>query len=181
MAGFVPIYLLGVPLTSYVTKESSVVQKLLETTISLLSSVTKTTITADRTIPALAALYTFATFAASGAWSVAGQASASKHGLDNNHPRSNVNSLTGLPLRLRSAHYNLMEMFPGWAIAAALAQTMAPSNQQVVNLLGLHVLAKLFLYYPSYVLDIAPTRSVAHLLATSSVVNVCWRLATDRL
>lgn len=50
----------------------------------------------------------------------------------------------GLPLRLYSAHYHLMEMFPGWAVVAALAQGIAPHDQGVVNLLGLHVVAKCF-------------------------------------
>lgn len=69
-------------------------------------------------------------------------------------------------------------MFPGFALSAALAYTTAPGNQQIINLLGLHVLLKLLLYYPSYLLDIAPTRSLAHIGATGAVVNVAWRLAT---
>lgn len=85
--------------------------------------------------------------------------------------------MVGLPLRLRSAHYNLMEMFPGFALAAALAQTSAPGNQQIINLLGLHVMAKVLLYYPAYLLDIAPPRSLAHMIATGSVINVAYRIA----
>jgi uncharacterized MAPEG superfamily protein len=34
-------------------------------------------------------------------------------GFDNEHPRKHVGELDGLPLRLRSAHYALMENFPG--------------------------------------------------------------------
>lgn len=37
-----------------------------------------------------------------------------------------------------------MEMFPGWAVVAALAQGIAPHDQGVVNLLGLHVVVKCF-------------------------------------
>lgn len=85
--------------------------------------------------------------------------------------------MTGLPLRLRSAHYNLMEMFPGFALTAALAQALAPGNQQLINLLGLHVLAKTLLFYPAYLLNIAPPRSLAHMLATGSVINVAYKLA----
>jgi hypothetical protein len=36
-----------------------------------------------------------------------------EEGLDNDHPRRYVGELEGLPLRLRSAHYALMENFPG--------------------------------------------------------------------
>lgn len=93
-------------------------------------------------------------------------------------PRAHIDKLHGFPLRLRSAHYHLLEMFPGFALAAALAQALAPNNQQIANLLGLHVLAKLGVHYPSYLLNVTPTRSLAHLVATASVVNVCWLLAT---
>lgn len=70
-----------------------------------------------------------------------------------------------------------MEMFPSWAIAAALTQVMAPNNKQLINLLGLHVILKTLVFYPSYLLNIAPTRSAAHLFSTASVINVCWQLA----
>lgn len=70
-------------------------------------------ITSGRAIPALSALYLFWTFGASGALSAAGQAMAREDGLDKNHPRKYANDLDGLPLRLRSAHYALMENFPG--------------------------------------------------------------------
>lgn len=36
-----------------------------------------------------------------------------REGMDNNHPRKHVHQLEGLPLRLRSAHYALLENFPG--------------------------------------------------------------------
>lgn len=70
-----------------------------------------------------------------------------------------------------------MEMFPGFALSAALAQILAPENQHLINLLGLHVLLKSFVYYPAYLLDIAPLRSLCHLGATASVINVAWQLA----
>jgi uncharacterized MAPEG superfamily protein len=47
----------------------------------------------------------------------------------------------------------------------------------LINLLGLHVLLKSFVYYPAYLLDVAPVRSLAHLGATASVINVAWLLA----
>lgn len=84
-------------------------------------------------------------------------------------------NLAGLPLRLQSAHNNMMEMFPGFALAAALAMSIAPNNQHIINLLGMHVIAKVFLYYPSYLMNIAPVRSIAHFLATGSVIAVCWK------
>lgn len=38
---------------------------------------------------------------------------AREEGLDNEHPRKYIGDLDGLPLRLRSAHYALMENFSG--------------------------------------------------------------------
>lgn len=131
-----------------------------------------------RIIPAMSALYIFWTFGASGAGSVAGQAMGREGGLDNDEPRKHVNNLRGLPLRLRSAHLGLLENFPAWALAAALAQLMAPNNREIVNLLGLNVIAKLFVFYPMYLLGIAGPRSLSHLSATAAVINVCLRLAS---
>jgi hypothetical protein len=108
-----PMYLALVPLTSYLTKPDSIVQSLTHALIKLLPGVGVNSITAGRAIPALSALYLFWTFGASGAASAAGQAMAREDGLDNDHPRKHVHELEGLPLRLRSAHYALVENFPG--------------------------------------------------------------------
>ena len=70
-----------------------------------------------------------------------------------------------------------MENFPGFALAAALAQCLAPNDAQIVNLLGFHVMAKMLVHYPAYLMNVAPPRTFSHVLATSAVVNVCWRLA----
>ncbi len=131
-----------------------------------------------RTIPALSALYLFMTFGATGALSAAGQAMGREEGLDANCPRKHIHKLDGMPLRLRSAHYGLLENFAGFALAASLAQTLSPNDQQIANLLGLHVLLKVGVYYASYLADIAPPRTFSHVFATSAVINVCWRLAT---
>lgn len=174
IAAFGPIFLAAVPVTTFITKPGGYVQTLLDAALKLIPG---GTIPADRVIPAMSAIYIFWTFAGSGAISAAGQAAARKEGLDDNEPRKFVNNMVGLPLRMRSAHYNLMEMFPGFALVAALTQAGAPKNQQLLNLLGLHVLLKCFVYYPSYLLKVGPLRSAAHVLATGSIINVAWRLA----
>lgn len=96
-------------------------------------------------IAALTALYVATTFAVSGAGSAAAVTAAYKEGRSNKHPRAQFGGLRGLPLRLYSAHANLMEMFGGWAVTAALTQAMAPGDQNLINLLGLHVISKVFL------------------------------------
>jgi uncharacterized MAPEG superfamily protein len=99
-------------------------------------------------------------------------------GLDNFYPRQHVHNLRGLPLKLRSAHYNLLENFGGYALAAALAVAMGKGgDERIVNLLGLHVLLKCVVYYAAYLTDVAPARTLSHVLATSAVVDVLWRLA----
>ena len=175
VAAFGPVFLAAVPITSYITKPGGFVQSAVETFLKLVPGTS--TISSDRVIPALSGLYIFWTFAGTGAISAAGQAASRPEGLDDNEPRKFVNNLVGLPLRMRSAHYNLMEMFPGFALTAALAQTMAPRNQQILNLLGLHVLAKCLVYYPCYLMKVGPVRSLSHVVATGAVINVAWRLA----
>lgn len=189
-----PMYLALVPLTSYLTKPNSIVQSLTHALIKVLPGVSVNSITSGRAIPALSALYLFWTFGASGAASAAGQAMAREEGFDNDHPRKHTHKLDGLPLRLRSAHYALMENFPGvpnlwniepnnsdldlaFALAAALAQILAPNDAQIINLLGYHVIAKLLVHYPAYLTNFALPRTFAHISATSALVNVCWRLA----
>jgi predicted NBD/HSP70 family sugar kinase len=64
-----------------------------------------------------------------------------------------------------------------FALAAALAQIIAPTDPQVVNLLGFHVIAKLMVHYPAYLTNITLPRTFAHISATSALINVCWTLA----
>jgi len=178
--GAAPLYLALIPVTSFVTKPDSIIQSLTHALVKLLPGVSTAAITSGRAIPALSALYLFWTFGASGAISAAGQAMGRAEGFDNEHPRKHVGQLDGLPLRLRSAHYALMENFPAFALAACLAQVIAPTDAQVVNLLGFHVIAKLLVHYPAYLTNIALPRTLAHLSATAALINVCWILAAGK-
>lgn len=108
------------------------------------SAGSNSTVSQGGKIAALSTLYVAFTYALSGAGSAAGVDAGTEEGRDNLEPRKQVAGLTGLPLRLHSAHYNLMEMFPGFALTAALSQAMAPGDQGLINLLGLHVLSKVF-------------------------------------
>ena len=69
------------------------------------------------------------------------------------------------------------DLIVAFALAAALAQVLAPQDAQVVNLLGYHVIAKLFVHYPSYLSNVALPRTAAHVTATAALINICWRLA----
>nr|POE93293.1 hypothetical protein CFP56_19305 [Quercus suber]POF19560.1 hypothetical protein CFP56_76639 [Quercus suber] len=183
--GFGALFLAAVPVTSFLTQRNGLLERAVNGvchSVAWLGTAGATsTVAQTGKIAALSTLYITVTFALSGAASVGGQAASRKQGLNNKHPRANTANLRGLPLRLYSAHYNLMEMFPGFALTAALAQTIAPGDQGLINLLGLHVLAKVFLYYPSYIFNVDATRSLAHLLATASVINVALKLAQKPL
>lgn len=77
-----------------------------------------------------------------------------EEGLDPLHPRKHTHNMSGLPLRMMSAHYGLLENFPAFAVAAALTQVLAPNNREVLNLLGFHVFMKLFVFYPAYLFNV---------------------------
>lgn len=70
-----------------------------------------------------------------------------------------------------------METFGGYALAASLAMALAPTNQHVVNLLGLHVMSKVFLFWPSYLANVGASRSIGHILSVGSLIGVAWKLA----
>lgn len=147
LTGFSALFLAAIPLTSYITQPNSIFEKSLNGLTSTLTHLIPSSSPTSSTnkIATLATLYLTVTYALSGAASAAGINSAYAEGRDNNYPRKQVVGLKeGLPLRLYSAHYHLMEMFPGWAVVAALAQGIAPRDQGVVNLLGLHVVVKCF-------------------------------------
>lgn len=147
LTGFSALFLAAIPLTSYITQPNSIFEKSLNGLTSTLTHLipSSSPTTSTNKIATLATLYLTVTYALSGAASAAGINSAYAEGRNNNYPRKQVVGLKeGLPLRLYSAHYHLMEMFPGWAVVAALAQGIAPHDQGVVNLLGLHVVVKCF-------------------------------------
>ena len=70
-----------------------------------------------------------------------------------------------------------METFGGYALAASMAAAIAPNNQHVINLLGLHILSKVFLFWPSYLANIGPSRTLGHVLSVGSLIGVAWKLA----
>ncbi|RMY84775.1 hypothetical protein D0862_11337 [Hortaea werneckii] len=148
-AGFGAVFLAAIPLTSWIAQPNSLVEKAVNGVCASIAYVgsagASSKVSNGGKIAALSTLYIAMTYALSGAGSAAGVEAGTEEGRDNNHPRKQVQKLEGLPLRLHSAHYNLMEMFPGFALSAALTQAIAPTDQTLVNLLGLHVLSKVFL------------------------------------
>lgn len=114
MIGFGALFLAAVPVTSFITQPGGVLEKAVNGvchSVAWLGTAGATGAVAQTgKIAALSTLYITVTFALTGAASVAGQAAGSKQGRDNKMPRASTASLRGLPLRLYSAHSNLMEM-----------------------------------------------------------------------
>ena len=121
------LFFAAIPVTSWLAQPNSLLEGAVErlcSSIPFLSSAGSTaTVSPNGKLAALAALYISITYAVSGAGSAAAANAGVPGGRDNNHPRGQLQLLRGLPLRLYSAHNHLVEMFPGWAVTAALAQS----------------------------------------------------------
>lgn len=106
------VFLAAVPVTSFLTQPGGLLEKAINGVVRTVAFVgsagSSSTISQNGKIAALSALYIATTYAFTGAASAAGVGAAYKEGRDNNHPRAQEKNLTGLPLRLHSAHYNLM-------------------------------------------------------------------------
>lgn len=88
MIGTAPfVFVAGVPVTNFLTAPGGVFEKLLNgivnTSVFVGTAGARSSISTDRVIPALSALYLFGTFALGGASSAAAIAASSKDGRDN--------------------------------------------------------------------------------------------------
>lgn len=185
MFGFTGLFLAGVPVTSWIAQPGGMLEKAVNGVCSAVAFVgsagSTSAVPQTGKIAALGTLYLVVTYALSGAGHAAAVDAGNKEGRDNEHPRAQIKNLTGLPLRLHSAHHHLVEFFPGFALTAALSQAVAPGDQTLINLLGLHVLSKVFVHYPSYIFNIGVPRTLSHVVATASVINVALKLSRKSL
>ncbi|QIX00747.1 hypothetical protein AMS68_006264 [Peltaster fructicola] len=184
MVGFGPVFVAAVPLVSFISG-SPVLTRVVDGAVSALGFVAtagkSSTVAQASKVVALAAGYTISTYAFGGAFSAAAIDAGNEEGRNNEVPRKQVSNLTGLPLRLHSLAAQTIENFPAFALAAALTQAIAPRDTELINLLGLHVLTKIFVYGPAYIANVGPLRTVAHIIATSSVVAVGLKLVNRPL
>ncbi|KAK3697629.1 hypothetical protein LTR37_017367 [Vermiconidia calcicola] len=141
-------FIATVPLTSFLARPNGMLEKLVNALcagIAFVGSAGSTSkVSSTGMIAALSALYIWMTFVFSGVGSAAGMNISTKDGRDDKHPRAQVAKLNGLPLRMHSAHSHMVENISGFVLAAALTQVMAPGDQTLTNLLGLHVICKVF-------------------------------------
>ncbi|KAJ7932967.1 hypothetical protein B0H13DRAFT_2650624 [Mycena leptocephala] len=87
--------------------------------------------------------------------SATAQLMGNKTGYKNKEPRLNKRNLPpGLPHRMVATHEALYDIFPAYAITAALAASTPFPPSQTINALVLHVFLKLAVFSPAYLLDI---------------------------
>lgn len=96
-----PLFIAAVPLTSYLSQPSGLVEKLVnglvKTTVYVGSAGASSTVSSGRAIPALSALYLFAAYALGGATSASALDMGNEKGRSNNR----MSMLITKPLRLR--------------------------------------------------------------------------------
>ena len=125
--------LIPIPITTFLTRPAGFLEKTITTLVNLTPGLTSAV--QVQTIPALTAFYVFFTFAFANSFSRPSLPTSSPGGLaGGKNPRDRHSQLDDLLLRLNSAYSHLMEKFAGFAVAAALAQLMAPDDAQIVNL-----------------------------------------------
>ena len=143
------LFIPALVLTSWIARPNGVLEKAVNGLCNgialVFSADSRREVAQSSKIAALSTLYIAVTYGITGVAGVAGVNAGNKEGRDNCHPRAQVKDMQGLPLRMYSAHCNLTEKFPGVNLTEALAQTMAPGNRVIINLLGLHVISKVFM------------------------------------
>lgn len=138
-----------VPLTSIIARRNGLLETLVNIlckSVVLISSAGRVTqVSQTSKIAAMSCFYLTVAYGFTSANAAAGSEAGHVEGRDNLSPRLQNHKLRGLPLRLQSAHQHMLEIFPLFAIGAALTQVMVPGDQGLINLLGLHVLTRVFL------------------------------------
>ncbi|KAJ7248869.1 hypothetical protein B0H12DRAFT_712815 [Mycena haematopus] len=137
----------------------------------------------QKAVALLTLFYVFALFILSATMSATGQLLGNKTGYKNKEPRIVKRTITsGLPHRMIATHEALYDIFPAYAIAAALFASAftgplalsVPSASIALNALVLHVFLKLFVYTPSYLLNVDLVRSYSHMCAVAAVMLAIW-------
>jgi len=94
------------------------------------------------------------------------------------------NITSGLPHRMIAAHEALIDIFPAYAVSAALVVSFLPSggfdSGVALNALTLHVFMKLFIYVPAYLLDVDSVRTSSHLLSVGFLLVALWSITVPQ-
>ncbi|KAF8213980.1 hypothetical protein K438DRAFT_1956081 [Mycena galopus ATCC 62051] len=136
----------------------------------------------QKAVALLTLFYVFVIFILSAIMSAEAQLLGNKTGYKNKEPRLNKrNVTTGLPHRMISTHEALYDIFPAYAVAVALfvststgPLTFSTSASTALNALVLHVVLKLFVFTPSYLLDVDPVRTYSHMCSVAAILVAIW-------
>ncbi|KAJ7760902.1 hypothetical protein DFH07DRAFT_426638 [Mycena maculata] len=136
----------------------------------------------QKAIALLTAFYLASVYIGSAVMSVTGQLLGNKVGYKNREPRFNKRNLSGLPHRMVATHEALYDIFPAYAVTAALlaASITAESSAIPINALVLHVFFKLAIFWPSYVMSIDLARSYSHMCSVSALLVALWAIVKER-
>lgn len=134
----------------------------------------------NREIASLSLFYVLIAWGATVTMSIMGQCMGNSEGYQNKEPRLNKISLRGLPHRLTALHANLLETFPVFVICAVFTYMMEPFNPHLIELLSIHVFAKILLYIPFYAADLDLLRSSSHTLAIGACIRILTIIALSK-
>ncbi|KAJ7248870.1 hypothetical protein B0H12DRAFT_712881 [Mycena haematopus] len=177
------------PILNFLSSPTGLVSQVLTPLLSnALHCVSNGTLSVERNpekaVALLTLFYAFAVFILGPIMSVTAQLLGNEAGYKNKEPRIVRRAITGgLPHRMISTHEALYDVFPVYAIGAALlfsAFTARPltlsarSASTSLNALVLHVFLKLFVYTPAYLLDVDKARSFAHMFAVMVALLAIW-------
>ncbi|KAJ7932965.1 hypothetical protein B0H13DRAFT_1856575 [Mycena leptocephala] len=129
----------------------------------------------QKAIALLTVFYMFALYVCSAVMSATAQLMGNKTGYKNKEPRLNKRNLPpGLPHRMVATHEALYDIFPAYAITAALAASSPFPPSQTINALVLHVFLKLAVFSPAYLLDIDVVRTYSHMCSVAALLVGVW-------
>ncbi|KAJ7101464.1 hypothetical protein B0H15DRAFT_816189 [Mycena belliarum] len=137
----------------------------------------------QKAIVLLTGFYLASVYIGSAVLSTYGQLLGNKGGYKNKEPRFNKRSLpSGLPHRMVATHEALYDIFPAYAVTAALlASTLTTNSSSVpINALALHVFLKVAVFPAAYLLDIDPLRSASHMGSIAALLVALWSVVSER-
>ncbi|KAJ7330366.1 hypothetical protein DFH08DRAFT_312702 [Mycena albidolilacea] len=138
----------------------------------------------QKAVALLTVFYVFVVYILSAIMSALAQLLGNKTGYKNKEPRLNKRTVAGgIPHRMVATHEALYDIFPAYAVAAALVASTftGPSASMVtaINALVLHVFLKLFVFAPVYLLGIDPVRTYSHMCAVAAVLVAIWSVVVS--
>ncbi|KAJ7040569.1 hypothetical protein C8F04DRAFT_1391708 [Mycena alexandri] len=136
----------------------------------------------QKAIVLLTGFYMVLVYIFSATMSGTGQLLGNKTGYQNKEPRASKRSVSsGLPHRMIATHEALYDIFPAYAVTAALVVASLTSKSSTVSINGLvlHVFFKIAVYSPAYLFDVDIVRSYSHMCSISALLVALWSVLAE--